>query len=108
MYIEQYRNYTIHIGRNAEENDQLVANASPRSIWFHLHDQPSPHGVISYDENELPEKDAIQRCAYLVKKYSKAKYDPKVRVNYLPVSYVRLTNTAGLVELQRAPHNIRV
>jgi predicted ribosome quality control (RQC) complex YloA/Tae2 family protein len=108
MYTEQFRNYTIKIGRDAEENDQLVRNASPRNIWFHLHDQPSPHGIIASDENELPEKDVIQHCAHLVKKYSKARYDPKVCVDYLPVSYVRLTNTAGLVKLQRAPHNIHV
>ena len=41
-----YRNYTLYIGENKEENDALVRQSDPNDIWAHISNYPSAHGVI--------------------------------------------------------------
>ena len=44
--------YTIKIGRNEKENDELIRKSDKNDLWFHLEDNPSPHGFISVTVNE--------------------------------------------------------
>eukprot|EP01052_Picozoa_sp_SAG31_P086258 SAG31_NODE_46888_length_252_cov_1.013072_1_plen_53_part_01 len=38
--------HTILVGQSAYENEQLVAQASPQDLWFHLEQLPSCHVIL--------------------------------------------------------------
>ena len=40
MIEEVFKNYTIKLGRNQDENDELVKNAEPDDYWLHVSDRP--------------------------------------------------------------------
>ena len=75
--------WTIKIGRNEKENDALIRNSNKNDLWFHLEDNPSPHGFIGSNAgsnagftpapNAEPPHDLIYKTALLVKKYSNCK-----------------------------------
>lgn len=94
------KDWIIRIGRNADENDQLLRSSPKDSLWFHLEGMPSPHGILFNADNEYSE-DSIQRCSSLVKNFSKGKNIPKLAVQYLPLKNVKLTDTKGLVEISK-------
>ena len=47
MIEEVFKNYTIKLGRNQDENDELVKNAEPDDYWLHVSNHPSPHCIIA-------------------------------------------------------------
>lgn len=107
--IEYIGFYKIEIGRNQDENDQLLSyyknttNALD-TLWFHLSEETSPHGFVSIQREKKKEgkqdrQKAIRRCAVLVKSFSKSKREPSVEIVFLPIQYVRLTSTEGTVEV---------
>ena len=46
MIEEVFKDYTIKLGRNQDENDELVKNAEPDDYWLHVSNHPSPHCII--------------------------------------------------------------
>jgi predicted ribosome quality control (RQC) complex YloA/Tae2 family protein len=104
MYTEYHNQYRIEIGRNDLENDRLVENAHPRSLWFHVKDIPSPHGILTCltDDRDYP-RDMIEKCASLVKRFSRVKHAPNAKIEYITTSHVALTNTLGMVTLDHDP-----
>ena len=110
VYTEIFNDtFKIEIGRNAQENDNLVRQAEPNSLWFHLDGQPSPHGILTnLNEPGYYTNQAIYRCAELVKVYSKAKALHRVKVDILEIKYVKRTSTLGLVNLMKSPKIITV
>ena len=109
MYTEIFNvNYKIEIGRNQMENDKLLKTSRQNSIWFHLKDQPSPHGILTCLNNSKLDRDGIKRTAELVKAYSKAKDLNKISVEYIERSKITTTTTPGLVYLKKTPNYIMV
>lgn len=109
MYKEIFNNnYQIEIGRNQSENDILVRTSNKSSIWFHLKDQPSPHGILTCLNNSELDNTAISRTAELVKSFSKAKNHNRVSVEYLELAKIKKTTTPGLVILTKKPQSIVV
>ena len=45
-FIYDNNEYIIQIGKNKNENWELIDNASNTDIWFHIEDQPSCHVVL--------------------------------------------------------------
>lgn len=106
MYItESIEGNTIQIGRNKDENDNLVKESEPDWIWFHTDKGPSPHGVIQTD---CPTKQEIYQTALLVKERSKLKNLRQVKINYCPVKNLKPTSTPGEVILKRRPKMVLV
>jgi len=104
MYTETFDDiYTIQIGRNQAENDQLVKSAPQTAWWFHLKDVPSPHGILYSDDGSEPTKNAIYRAAQLVKQYSKSKNLNTVSVDYCSIKNVKRTDVPGKVILTKRP-----
>ena len=98
--------FQIQIGENQKENDILVRRSSQKSIWFHLHGMPSPHGILTSLNGSKPTKDVIKYIASLVKDKSKAKNNYRVKVEYIELSKVRTTEIAGKVILTKTPEYI--
>ena len=100
--------YNIEIGRNDNENDNLIKNAPTNSLWFHVKDMPSPHGILSFPVGIIPESYAIYYIAGLVKSFSKAKGLSRVSVIYTEITNIKRTNKPGLVILKKTPKLIVV
>jgi len=107
--------WTIKIGRNEKENDALIRNSNKNDLWFHLEDNPSPHGFISFapsnapsTPNAEPPHDLIYKTALLVKKYSNCKHIPSVSVIYTKIENVSLTKKIGTVIIKKKTNKINV
>jgi predicted ribosome quality control (RQC) complex YloA/Tae2 family protein len=91
---------TIKIGENKEENDKIIQEAKQTDIWFHLHNLPSCHIIITNNSDHPITKQMIHHCANLVKQNTKYKNLPKVKVNYCPIKNVKRTEEKGKVILK--------
>jgi predicted ribosome quality control (RQC) complex YloA/Tae2 family protein len=102
IFTHQTKEYTISLGKNKEENWQLIDAASPADIWFHIEDHPSCHIILKNTEKikmrDIP-KQVIKRCAYLCKINSAAKTMAKCNVIYAPISEVKKTEIVGQVKV---------
>lgn len=105
--------YTIKIGRNEKENDDLIRKSDKNDLWFHLEDNPSPHGFISVTLNEgvkatcIPHE-IIYKTALLVKKYSNCKHLPVVSIIYTKIENLCLTKKLGTVLIKKKTDKIKV
>jgi predicted ribosome quality control (RQC) complex YloA/Tae2 family protein len=107
MYSEIFNNnFLIQIGNNQSENDELVKKSNQNSLWFHLKDMPSPHGILTSLNSEKISKSAILKTASLVKEYSKANNLRRISVQYIELKYVKLTNIKGKVILMKSCEQI--
>lgn len=62
--------YTIYMGEDKYENEDLIKYGWPEDIWFHVDDMSSAHVYLRLRKNQRLEdvSDAtIQECAQLVK-----------------------------------------
>ncbi|MBQ7779410.1 MAG: NFACT family protein [Clostridia bacterium] len=86
--------FTILVGRNNVQNDQLTVKLSRKDdLWLHAKNIHSSHVLIQSGGREIDDEtilEAASICAY----YSKGKNAPKVEVDYCPVSHVRKPNGA--------------
>jgi len=112
MYTEVFNTeYHIRVGKNQQENDNIVRTSSQSELWFHLKDFPSAHAVVTnivkpgkYDSA------VIIRAATLVKDNAKQGVNnlQRVSVNYLPIKNVKRTEILGQVLLTKTPKTIHV
>lgn len=96
--------FTIVIGRNAQENWQILDNANKNDLWVHLNDKASPHIIIKKNPNyKLKPKD-IKLAGLLCKQYSKYKKDNNIEYCYTKVKNVKKGKDVGEVELNIEPN----
>ena len=109
MHTEIYNEkYSVQVGSNQHENDELVKKSSQKSLWFHLDGVPSAHGILTSIDGDKPSKDAINYIASIVKERSKLKDTHRVRVQYIELSKVRRTNVPGKVTLTKKPEYVTI
>ena len=85
------------VGKNAEENFEIIDDAEDYHIWFHIKGHPSSH-VIAKLEHDLKKKDLryiIKQGAILCKQYSKLASNKNVDVNYTTIKNITKTNIPG-------------
>ena len=46
MIVINFKDHNIIIGKNENENEQIISNADPEDYWLHLADYPSPHIIV--------------------------------------------------------------
>uniref|UniRef100_A0A6C0C6P6 NFACT RNA-binding domain-containing protein n=1 Tax=viral metagenome TaxID=1070528 RepID=A0A6C0C6P6_9ZZZZ len=97
MIEDHFRGYVIWIGRNQDENDELVTKASPEDYWLHLASVPSPHCIIDNPSGKRIHHKIIKHAAYLTKKYSKYSHVQKIDVCVTRIKFIKKTNKKGLV-----------
>jgi len=94
--------YDIKIGKNSKQNWQIIEEALPNHIWFHLaDDRPSCHVILSVpdgiDIKQIP-KQVIKHCCVLCKSNTnKFKNEKNVPVIYSQVSHISLGEKEGQV-----------
>ena len=91
-------NYSIKIGKNKSENDDLVKTSAKTDIWFHVNGAPSSHVVLLNNDklNTIP-KQVIKRCACLCKSNSSSKSESKCEIIYTEIANVMPTEHEGQV-----------
>lgn len=93
--------YKISIGKNAQENWDIISSASQNDIWFHLgKDMPSPHVILKipnlFKLKKIPNY-ITKQCALLCKIHSKYNNIKKVPIIYTEIKNVIKTNIVGSV-----------
>jgi predicted ribosome quality control (RQC) complex YloA/Tae2 family protein len=98
---------TYAIGRSAVENVELIKNAEPHHIWFHIDGSPSGHVIaaipstMTIDRKNLAK--IITQGAVLCKSHSKFASDKNVNIVYTVISNLTLDETRiGTVTTQNA------
>ncbi|AEH51863.1 Rqc2 family fibronectin-binding protein [Pseudothermotoga thermarum] len=85
--IFQYEGFTIVVGRNNKQNDELVRKSSSKDIWLHAQGIPGAHVVIKV-QDKVPPESVIRFAAGLAAYYSNARYSSNVPVDYTEVKNV--------------------
>ncbi len=95
------QSYILLIGENRKENDQIIKESEKDDIWFHLENISGPHFILQKSkgigEIELDSK-TLNEIGILFKEY-KTNLPIKYNVIYCKLSNIKLTKTAGLVEI---------
>jgi predicted ribosome quality control (RQC) complex YloA/Tae2 family protein len=90
--VRRYRStdgYEILVGRGSRENDHLTMRvAKSYDLWFHAADYPGSHVVLRNPQRrEVPPR-AVTEAAQLAAKFSHARADARVAVNYCERKFV--------------------
>ena len=99
MIEEVFKNYTIKLGRNQDENDELVKNAEPDDYWLHVSNHPSPHCIIVNPSKKRIHQKIIKHAAYLTKKYYKYANIAKLDIDVTRIKFIETTDKKGLVNV---------
>jgi predicted ribosome quality control (RQC) complex YloA/Tae2 family protein len=80
--------FTVLVGRNNRENDQLtLKQSSNNDLWFHVKNMPGSHTIL-VTEGRTPTAQAITEAAMLAAYHSKASASAQVPVDYTQVRHV--------------------
>lgn len=81
--------YTIYVGKNHRQNDELTMRTAGRDDWFfHAKDVPGSHVIVRAGQEELPERTRME-AAWLASVYSSEKDESHVLVDYTRKKNVR-------------------
>jgi predicted ribosome quality control (RQC) complex YloA/Tae2 family protein len=90
--VRRYRStdgYEILVGRTDRDNDNLTFRlAKSYDLWFHAADYPGSHVVLRNPQRKQVPARAVTEAAQLAAKFSQAKSDAKVAVNYCERKFV--------------------
>lgn len=104
MSVTSSEGWTIYVGRNKNENDQLINKvANPNDVWLHVQGQGGAHVLIRVPSNKQePPKNTILEAAQIAARLSKAAIGTKVRVVYTQCRFVKKVdkNKPGLVRYE--------
>jgi predicted ribosome quality control (RQC) complex YloA/Tae2 family protein len=94
------------IGGNAKENFELIDNAMPNDLWFHVDGLPSEHVIASIPENlDIDRKQRLKiakQGAVLCKQHSKYASQKNVSIVYTEIQNVTKTEVLGQVEISNS------
>ena len=90
--MRRYRStdgYEILVGRTDRDNDNLTLRvAKSADLWFHAADYPGSHVVLRNPQRREVPMRAIIEAAELAGKFSSARNNAKVAVNYCEKKFV--------------------
>jgi predicted ribosome quality control (RQC) complex YloA/Tae2 family protein len=104
VYIECIKTtIEYHIGGNAAENFELIDNAEPNDIWFHVDGLPSAHIVASIPESMRLDKKQWLKIAkqgsVLCKQHSKYASQKNLPIVFTEIKNVEKTDVIGRVNI---------
>ena len=92
--------YKISVGKNKNENWNILDNASENDIWFHINNLPSCHVILHIPDKNIKDKidnRVIKYVAEICKENSKYKNFKKIIIIYTKVKNVKKTKEIGCV-----------
>jgi hypothetical protein len=101
IYIPKLKlNIKYLIGKNKEENFEIIDLSKDNDIWIHIYDYSSCHVIACVDElniNRKYLKYIIKQGALLCKQNSNLKSLNKVKIIYTKIKNVQKTEIIGMV-----------
>jgi len=88
------------IGKNANDNFNIIDLSSPNDLWFHVSDHPSCHIIASIDHLNFSKKELIyiiKQGSLLCKKYSKYNNHKNLEIIYTTIKNIKKTKILGTV-----------
>ena len=100
--------FKIHIGKNAQENWDLIDASTPDDIWFHIKDLPSSHVFLRTNRKlKCIPRNVLIRCACLCKQKSQSKSMKNCEIIYTEISNVKKGVHIGET-IAKSTHFIRI
>jgi predicted ribosome quality control (RQC) complex YloA/Tae2 family protein len=95
--------YTVRVGKNARQNDELLREAKPNDLWLHARGVAGSHVVVSRQDKGAISDEVVAAAARLAARHSKARHEKHVPVVITEVKHVRKPKGApdGLVIVQQ-------
>jgi len=93
------------VGKNQQENFDIIDASGGNDIWFHIDGFPSGHVVARIDDMKIDKKqkrDIIKQGAVLCKQHAKFKSDHNVKIVYTTIKNVEKTAVTGRVNVMNA------
>ena len=95
--------YTIYLGKDKYENEDLIKYGFPIDIWFHVENYSSAHVYLRLPDNitcdKIP-KEILEECCQIVKDSSKdGRKQEKVNICYTPWENLKKTNNMEIGEV---------
>ncbi len=82
--------YTILVGRNHKQNDQLTLKlAAKEDIWLHTKNIPGSHVIIRNPDRQKVPIEIIEQAAAIAAYHSKARQSNQVPVDYTTIKQVK-------------------
>jgi predicted ribosome quality control (RQC) complex YloA/Tae2 family protein len=99
----EFKDYTIWVGKNSNNNDQLLKRAHKDDIWMHARNVAGSHVLIRNHKTEGIPKSVIEYAASLAAYYSKGRNESLSEVIFTPRKYVRKFKgaLAGQVKVEK-------
>ena len=90
------------VGKNAQENFEIIEDAEPHHIWFHVEGMPSCHVIakVSPDYNKKELVPIIKQGCVLCKIQSKYANRQKLPIVYTKIENVEKLEIVGSVSLK--------
>ena len=94
------KNIIFWVGKNAQDNFDIIDSSDEDDLWFHLQGHPSSHVIARIPENLHKEqiRFIVKWGAILCKQHSKLSSIPKLEIIYTKIKNVKKTNIIGQVE----------
>ncbi len=86
--------YTLRVGKNNLQNDELTFGADKGDIWFHVKNAPGSHAVL-FAGGEEPSALAYTQAAQLAAYHSSLSGAPSVAVDYARIRFVKKPSGAA-------------
>jgi len=100
---------TFFIGKNAAGNFEIIDNANPHDIWFHINDESSAHVIATIPTNpsskplnKKQKHQIIKQGAILTKAHSKQKSEKNIEIVYTTINNVEKATPVGTVHIKNA------
>ncbi|MFA6929655.1 MAG: NFACT RNA binding domain-containing protein [Lentisphaeria bacterium] len=75
--------WQVFAGKTAFDNEQLSLRfARPNDYWFHVHDLPGSHVVLSGEQGIAPSRVLLEKAAAIAAWHSKARQSSRCSVDY--------------------------
>jgi predicted ribosome quality control (RQC) complex YloA/Tae2 family protein len=93
----------FHIGRDKQDNWNLIEGSQPCDVWFHVDGAPSSHVVLEMEEGgggmKMVPRPVLKRGAGLCKEHSSSKSVTKCPVIYTTVDKLVKGREVGSVNI---------
>jgi predicted ribosome quality control (RQC) complex YloA/Tae2 family protein len=81
--------YELLVGRTDRDNDHITLRvAKSFDLWFHVADYPGSHVILRNPKRQPVPQGSIIEAAQLAAKFSQAREDTRVAVNYCERKFV--------------------
>jgi predicted ribosome quality control (RQC) complex YloA/Tae2 family protein len=99
---QTFMGFDIHVGKNKQENWDIIDQSNKDDVWFHVAGGPSSHIILKSNGRKIKDipKKVITRCACLCKAHSSSKSTPRCEIIYTQIENVTKTNHVGEVTTQ--------